>query len=967
MEEQPISPYGAWASEERPYKKRRVDTPLPLLSSPNQLHDSNFDFTTDPPPTSLVQDILAQNISQDEFSLDDSYSYVLSENSEPDVCELDTSESRRVHATEAQATDGSLDDTASRERNTQGASLPTDRGEEICVGMLSDIPLTITHRQFLFADSSCNKLSFSSPNKVYQSPTFNLLGELQERIAKIICNLLEQGGVQIQIYKKSVQKRAKADKKNKRLLSQQISDLQYLLNINIYVPVHLVDDIGRYLAQCCLCLQDPEGCDRDVVYLNPHLLLRTDERVMTSSFDGQVPVDDVVQVIALENIFLELSADDHLHTTEAPDIVTTQLYTHQKKALTFMINRENGWKYDGSDKDFWAKEVDETGCLTYTNMITGYPQKSQPPSTKGGLLADQMGLGKSLTMISLIALNTCDRVEPITFLPNGGIVRCLTSSLVVVPYPLLKTWDTQLNRHLRANTLSWMIFHGSRKKKSLSIARYDIVVTTFETLIGQQKKHNDPKHVGNTLYNFWWHRVILDEAHMIRNRMTSMAKAACALHATNRWVVTGTPIQNRADDFASLLEFLQMYPFSDPKIFHNEIVKPWFKSDEKDITRMRRLIKCISLCRNKSIIDLPKRNDEVQYLHLSSEEREFYDAAKDRAVGMFDDALSSNPLKPKQYLNALQWLNELRLICNHGLAHTKRRGGKKIPNIEPQEMQNWNKKTATKAFETIYCAGQAVCSICGNILTDGSVRGSISDFPKPFLSQCLTLICAPCKKDNPSSRETPLCQHRPVCKSIEVSWTHETDVVATAEPSDLKPPPVISNDQVSTKLKTLLRSIIDGSDQKSVVFSYWTYTLDLIESLFHQASIRYTRIDGQNSGKNRDMAIQSFQSDASIQVILVSITCGGAGLDLTAASRAYLMEPQWNPMTEEQALSRIHRLGQKKEVKTIRYLVRGSFEEQVVATQELKRTIAAEAFTTNEKRAAGDEFARLRHLRSLLN
>jgi hypothetical protein len=50
-------------------------------------------------------------------------------------------------------------------------------------------------------------------------------------------------------------------------------------------------------------------------------------------------------------------------------------------------------------------------------------------------------------------------------------------------------------------------------------------------------------------------------------------------------------------------------------------------------------------------------------------------------------------------------------------------------------------------------------------------------------------------------------------------------------------------------------------------------------------------------------------------------------LDLTAASVAYLLEPQWNPMMEEQALCRIHRLGQTKEVKTIRYRIKGSFEE----------------------------------------
>jgi SWI/SNF-related matrix-associated actin-dependent regulator of chromatin subfamily A3 len=111
------------------------------------------------------------------------------------------------------------------------------------------------------------------------------------------------------------------------------------------------------------------------------------------------------------------------------------------------------------------------------------------------------------------------------------------------------------------------------------------------------------------------------------------------------------------------------------------------------------------------------------------------------------------------------------------------------------------------------------------------------------------------------------------------------------------------------------------------------------------------RIDGNLSGSRREEAIRKFQTDDCVRVILVSITCGGTGyvrqslpesaysphpldglltrtsLDLTAASRAYLLEPQWNPMIEEQALSRIHRLGQTKEVKTIRYRVRGSFEE----------------------------------------
>ncbi|KAE9378355.1 hypothetical protein N431DRAFT_541839 [Stipitochalara longipes BDJ] len=113
----------------------------------------------------------------------------------------------------------------------------------------------------------------------------------------------------------------------------------------------------------------------------------------------------------------------------------------------------------------------------------------------------------------------------------------------------------------------------------------------------------------------------------------------------------------------------------------------------------------------------------------------------------------------------------------------------------------------------------------------------------------------------------------------------------------------------------------------SVVFSFWTSTLDLVQQILDVNEITYTRIDGKMSLAKRTEYMRLFQTDDTVRVILVSITCGGAGLDLTAASRAYLLEPQWNPMIEEQALCRVHRVGQQRKVTTIRYLMRGSFEE----------------------------------------
>ena len=154
-----------------------------------------------------------------------------------------------------------------------------------------------------------------------------------------------------------------------------------------------------------------------------------------------------------------------------------------------------------------------------------------------------MGLGKSLTMISLIVSNPAQLTSSVLFTQQGTI-RHLKSTLIVVPYscelsPLkshsqklidLKYWIlgtlnyngtatwqarkcslTDCRRHLKPNSLSWLRFHSSQKRKMLSVGSYDIVITTYETLMGQQKKHNDPTHTDTTLFSFAWHRIVLDE------------------------------------------------------------------------------------------------------------------------------------------------------------------------------------------------------------------------------------------------------------------------------------------------------------------------------------------------------------------------------------------------------------------------------------------------------------------------
>ena len=112
--------------------------------------------------------------------------------------------------------------------------------------------------------------------------------------------------------------------------------------------------------------------------------------------------------------------------------------------------------------------------------------------------------------------------------------------------------------------------------------------------------------------------------------------------------------------------------------------------------------------------------------------------------------------------------------------------------------------------------------------------------------------------------------------------------------------------------------------------------------------------------------IRVFRNEPDIKVLLATISCGGIGLDLTVASRAYIMEPQWNPMNESQALDRIHRLGQLKEVQTVRYLMRGSWEEEVLKVQKRKQGLADLTLSSDALNKTDLSYGRLQYLKELV-
>lgn len=127
---------------------------------------------------------------------------------------------------------------------------------------------------------------------------------------------------------------------------------------------------------------------------------------------------------------------------------------------------------------------------------------------------------------------------------------------------------------------------------------------------------------------------------------------------------------------------------------------------------------------------------------------------------------------------------------------------------------------------------------------------------------------------------------------------------------------------------------------KSVVFSQWTTMLDRIEDMLRELQIKCCRLDGSMSREERARQIEQLRSDKATEVMLVSTRAGGVGLNLTAANRAYLVDPYWNPSVEAQAIDRIHRMGQKRPVVALKLMIKDSVEEKLDEIQRKKADLA---------------------------
>ncbi|KAJ7085696.1 SNF2 family DNA-dependent ATPase [Mycena belliarum] len=563
----------------------------------------------------------------------------------------------------------------------------------------------------------------------------------------------------------------------------------------------------------------------------------------------------------------------------------------------------------------------------------------------GGILADDMGLGKTIQTLTRIVEGRPRKKDK----EDGWDAP----TLVVCPLALVGQWADEIKK--MAEGLKVVKHQGpSRTKSPMDLRRAHVVITTYDTVRSEHavfapaakdelktaaakakakaasdSDDSEAEHFGRTvkkgkapakgkvkervcpLFEVKWWRIVLDEAHNIKNRNTKNAVACCELKGKFRWCLTGTPMQNSVDELFSLLKFLRIKPLNEWDRFNLQIAKPVKngKGAGRAMKRLQVVLQQIMLRRTKTqqlngkaLVDLPPRTIEVVSCVFGPSELKFYTALENKMEEVIAKIMRQSGGGGSSYIGVLLLLLRLRQACNH-------------PCLVSKDYKTDFEAVEPKAKSSSNSAGTSEA---------GEVDGD--DLAAAFGAL------------NVATRQCQVCMQEMDASSTEL---YCDDCVPLAIQAKMEDKEQNSSAKIRMVLK-LLRDVDQRSEgqEKTIIFSQFTSMLDLIEPFLLEDGIRYVRYDGSMKPIEREAALTKIKTSATTKVILISFKAGSTGLNLTACNNVILVDLWWNPALEDQAFDRAHRVGQTRPVNIFKLKIDNTVEDRILALQDKKRELA---------------------------
>lgn len=579
-------------------------------------------------------------------------------------------------------------------------------------------------------------------------------------------------------------------------------------------------------------------------------------------------------------------------------------------------------------------------------------KRQEDSSFGGGILADEMGMGKTIQTIALLLSE-----------PRGK------PTLVVAPVVAIMQWKEEIDTHTNKALSTYLYYGQARDISGEELSSYDVVLTSYNVIESVYRKErsgfrrkNGVVKEKSLLHQMEFYRIILDEAHGIKSRTCNTARAVCGLRTTRKICLSGTPLQNRIGELFSLLRFLRADPFayyyclqceckslhwrfsdrsncdecghkpmSHTCYFNAEMLKPIQKFGYEGpgklaFKKVHSLLKHIMLRRTKleraDDLGLPPRVVEVRKDLFNEEEEDVYQSLYMDSKRKFNTYLAEGVVL-NNYANIFQLITRMRQMADHpDLVLASKR---KTVDIENQEniVCKICDEVAQDAIESR--CHHTFCRLCVTEYINAAGDGENVNCPSCFIPLSIDLS-APALEDFSEEK----FKNASILNRIDMnSWRSSTKIEALVEELYL----------LRKKDRTL----------KSIVFSQFTSMLDLIHWRLRKAGFNCVKLDGGMTPKARAATIEAFSNDINITIFLVSLKAGGVALNLTEASQVFMMDPWWNGAVQWQAMDRIHRIGQKRPIKVITLCIENSIESKIIELQEKKAQMIHATIDQDEK------------------
>ena len=607
-------------------------------------------------------------------------------------------------------------------------------------------------------------------------------------------------------------------------------------------------------------------------------------------------------------------------------------YEYQKNNIDWMIQQEynitntklyNTFRLPVDNYVYTIPDINVKLITDNEGYILNMDSHNISIKLNGGVLCDEVGLGKTFSMLSLVA----EQLEPSN-----------PPTLIICPPRLCTQWIEEMNK---TYDFKYKLIRDIRQFRKCSTEEYnanDIVILSYNFILSKsyQTLLEEEPDKNTLLHNFKWERIILDEGHEYINNNRKKTSQAMSdylktIDSKYRWICSGTPFHNDSS-FENIISYISDLEYNKELRHEKEnIINMFFRKNTKDSVGEQ--------------VSIPKPIITTEFLNMTPLERMIYDSAlgdNDKKIELCNHIMVSD-----EHINilgnkpmSLEEIHEKMTVdCEKKMEkYTKRQTNldNELNNLHTNPIENMNiieEKTA-KLEETKIKLKEATakynifsdlenkikeeecCPICMEEL-DGLTK-TLTPCGHLFCSQCINELH---EHSHNSKIKCAMCR-------FKYDVTETVVIKNEVNEEEEKTGPTLGT-KIDHLIKTVKGIVEEDNTKKIIVFSQWDNMLKLISKIFTEYDISHIFVNG--SINTVSAKIRKFKIQNDINVVLMSSDKSPSGLNLTEATTIILLDTlntskEESQIIEEQAIGRAVRIGQTEQVNVKRFIMRNTVE-----------------------------------------